>query len=189
MKTDMEPRRTRHSAEERRAEILQAAVSQFALYGLHGTSTETIAAQVGISQPYIFRLFGTKKELFLAAIDYVYSAISEGFRAAIERDPVQPLDAMKQSYTVLLTRRTELLVLLHAFAAAEDDEIRQRVRHNFAELYRLVREGSGASVEEVRDFFARGMLLTIAAAIRAPELLLSDEWVNACLGIEAEGGM
>ena len=52
----------RQSAEERREEILEAALVEFADRGLHGTSTEDIARRVGISQPYVFRLFGTKKQ-------------------------------------------------------------------------------------------------------------------------------
>src|SRR2546428_9919981 len=70
----------RHTAEERRAEVLQAAVAEFALHGLHGTSTEMIARRIGISQPYIFRLFPSKKELFLAAIDQCFDRVEAAFR-------------------------------------------------------------------------------------------------------------
>src|SRR4051794_29580777 len=59
----------RKSAEERREEILEAALVEFAAHGLYGGSTEAIARAVGISQPYVFRLFGTKKELFTATIE------------------------------------------------------------------------------------------------------------------------
>ena len=53
----------RKSAQERREEIVEAALVEFAAHGLDGGSTETIAKAVGISQPYVFRLFGTKKKL------------------------------------------------------------------------------------------------------------------------------
>src|SRR2546428_3922165 len=72
----------RHTAEERRAEVLQAAVAEFALHGLHGTSTEMIARRIGISHPYIFRLFPSKKELFLAAIDQCFDRVETAFRNA-----------------------------------------------------------------------------------------------------------
>ena len=52
----------RHTAAERRDEILDAALNEFAERGLHGTSTDRIARRAGISQPYLFRLFGRKKE-------------------------------------------------------------------------------------------------------------------------------
>src|SRR4030088_1915937 len=75
---------SRHTAEERRAEVLQAAVAAFALHALHGTSTEMIARRIGISQPYIFRLFPSKKELFLAAIDQCFDRVEEAFRNAAD---------------------------------------------------------------------------------------------------------
>jgi AcrR family transcriptional regulator len=42
--------------------VLNAAIVEFARAGYAGTSTEAIATRAGISQPYLFRLFGTKKE-------------------------------------------------------------------------------------------------------------------------------
>src|ERR671925_341134 len=72
----------RHTTDERRDEVLQAAVAEFALHGLHGTSTELIARRIGISQPYIFRLFPTKKDLFLAAIDQCFDRVEAAFRFA-----------------------------------------------------------------------------------------------------------
>ena len=64
----MSPTATRMTADERREAILEAARGEFASTGFHGTSTETIAERAGISQPYLFRLFGTKKELFIASV-------------------------------------------------------------------------------------------------------------------------
>src|SRR5437868_12716756 len=59
---------TRMSQGERREEILEAALDEFADHGYHGGSTEGIARRAGISQPYVFRLFGTKQELFKAVV-------------------------------------------------------------------------------------------------------------------------
>ena len=56
----------------------------FAEKGLHGTSTETIARAVGISQPYLFRLYGTKKELFLAAVRRCFDDTLDRFRLAVQ---------------------------------------------------------------------------------------------------------
>src|SRR5256885_9564734 len=72
----------RRSAEERREEILGAALVEFAAHGFDGGSTEAIARAVGISQPYVFRLFGTKKELFIATIERCMSGTLEMFRTA-----------------------------------------------------------------------------------------------------------
>ena len=58
----------RQTAEERREAVLAAATREFAEKGLHGASTDTIARAAGISQPYLFRLFGSKKGLYLATV-------------------------------------------------------------------------------------------------------------------------
>src|SRR5690349_22907058 len=89
----------RKSAEERREDILAVAMQHFAAGGYHGTSTEAIARDAGISQPYLFRLFRTKKELFLACDDRACEKILEAFRrAAANAAPGEKLDAMGEAY-------------------------------------------------------------------------------------------
>jgi AcrR family transcriptional regulator len=176
--------RTRMSAEERREEILNAAVSEFALKGLHGTSTETIAQRVGISQPYLFRLYRTKKDLFLAAVERNFDRVAGAFGDAAESNPDAPLPAMGLAYKELLSHREELLLQMQSYVACVDPEIRIVVRRRFAELYRFVEEVSGADDELVRRFFAHGMLLNVAAAMDLPELLATEGWAERCLGQE-----
>ena len=74
----------RKSAEERRDEILEAAMVEFAERGLHGASTEAIARRAGISQPYVFRLFGSKKDLFKASVARCFRETLETFQRAAE---------------------------------------------------------------------------------------------------------
>src|SRR3954466_1706543 len=91
--------RVRKSADERREEILAVAVRHFAIGGLHGTSTEAIAREAGISQPYLFRLFRTKRELFLACVDRADGRVSEAFRRAVaESGDADLLKAMGRAY-------------------------------------------------------------------------------------------
>jgi AcrR family transcriptional regulator len=170
------------SADERREEILNAAVSEFALKGLHGTSTETIAQRVGISQPYLFRLYRTKKELFLAAVERGFDRVGELFQLAAESNPAEPLPAMALAYKELLSHREELLLQMQSYVACVDPEIQAVVRRRFADLYRFVEDVSGADDELVRQFFAQGMLLNVAAAIDLPALLPTDGWAVRCLG-------
>jgi AcrR family transcriptional regulator len=179
MKTTTSPSVPRQSAEERREAILEAAIAEFAAYGLHGTSTEVIARRVGISQPYIFRLFGTKKELFLAVVERVYDRIEATFREAAASRPDDPLAAMGSAYRALLTGRDELLLLLQSFAAAGDPQVQEVGRRRYAALYREVAGISGADDEALRRFFAFGMLLTVAAALDLP--LLAGKEVHPAL--------
>src|SRR5438270_12256468 len=180
--------RNRMSAEERREEIVEIALSEFAIGGLHGTSTEAVAQRAGISQPYLFRLFGTKKELFLACIGRCFDRTEGAFRAAAEADESgAPLEAMGKAYVELLADRELLLSQMQTYAACGDDEIRGVVRNRWGELYRTVERLSGAPAEEVRAFFATGMLLNVAAAIDLPEIAgrKGAAWARRALGGEA----
>ena len=77
----------RKSAEVRREEILAVALRHFAEGGFHGTSTEVIAKEAGISQPYLFRLFRTKRELFLACNDRACEKVLDAFSRAAADAP------------------------------------------------------------------------------------------------------
>lgn len=180
MSTESKTTTPRMSAEERREEILDAAVSEFARKGLHGTSTETIAARVGISQPYLFRLFGTKKGLFLAAVNRGFDRVERAFQRAASGQPEDVLAAMGDAYRELLSHREELLLQLQSYAACSDPEIEEVVRARFARLYRLVEALAGPEAD-VQTFFALGMLLNVAAAMDLPSVLGSEDWAQRCL--------
>ena len=174
-------RRPRISAEKRREEILNAAVSEFALKGLHGTSTETIARRVGVSQPYLFRLYGTKKLLFLAAVERALDRIEEAFRRAALANPADPLASMGDAYRRLLSRREELLMQMQSYAASSDPEVQAVVRRRYGDMYKLVEKLSGADRKQVREFFAAGMFLNVVAALDLGALVGIEDWVERCL--------
>lgn len=155
----------RTSADERKEEVLDAAIEEFSRFGLYGTSVYAIAERLEISQPYIFRLFGTKKQLFIAAALRVCDRIQRAFGEAAQDDPSRPLEAMGHAYNGLLASRAELLVLLHAFAASADEEIREAIGARYLELWEFVATASGASEVEVRDFFSAGMGMTVGSAL------------------------
>jgi AcrR family transcriptional regulator len=157
----------RQSADVRRASILRAAIVEFARSGYAGTSTEAIAARAGISQPYIFRLFGTKKDLFCATYDVVTAAIEDAFVAAAQGlEGENAMAAMALAYLELLQDPDLLQVQLHGFAAAAADaDIARACQETFRRLWRLVNQYTDVTAEEMRDFFAHGMLCSVIAAI------------------------
>lgn len=178
-------RSERLTAEERREEVLRAAIVEFAQFGLHGASTENIARRVGISQPYIFRLFGTKKELFKAAVDACFERMYRAFEAAAARAKANGDDVMMatgMAFGQLLSYRDELLVLLHGFAASYDPDVREVARERLGAIYRFIGEESGASDEELRGFIAQGMLMMVAAALDLPSVCDTEDWARDLLG-------
>jgi AcrR family transcriptional regulator len=160
-------RTIRKTAEERREAVLAAALIAFAHGGLHGTSTEDIARAAGISQPYLFRLFGTKKKLFIATVDRCMTDTLELFRAAAgDRRGEEALEAMGQAYGEMVTGdRTRLLAQLQAYAACDDLDVREAVRSGFGSLHLFVETVSGLDPQAVAQWFANGMLLNVVAAM------------------------
>jgi AcrR family transcriptional regulator len=158
---------TRQTAEERREAVLGAALVAFAHGGLHGTSTEDIARAAGISQPYLFRLFGTKKKLFVATVERCMADTLELFRAAAgDRRGEEALEAMGQAYVAMVAGdRTRLLAQLQAYAASDDPEVREAIRSGFGSLHLFVETVSGLDAETVAQWFAKGMLLNVIAAM------------------------
>jgi AcrR family transcriptional regulator len=160
MKRQSSPNTHRLSAEERREAILQAAISEFAVHGLNGASTEAIAERVGISQPYIFKIFGTKKELFIAAINRVYDDTLAAFRVGLTQHADQsPLDAMGGAFEAMVTSREELLMLLQSVASTADAEVREVVERRFRDLYAFLQQHSQEDDFEIQRFIGFGLFL------------------------------
>ena len=158
---------TRSTAAERKDDVLDAAMIEFAEKGYDGTSTEDIAKRAGISQPYLFRLFGTKKELFKATVSRCFRETLEMFQRAAEglrgRDA---LEAIGRAYGVrLATDPMRLRLQMQAYAACDDPEIRDVVRAGFGDLVTYAERVSGLEPEEVTKFFAMGMLMNVFASM------------------------
>jgi AcrR family transcriptional regulator len=180
--------RLRVPAAERREELIAAAVHEFAHGGLHGTPVERIARRVGVAQPYVFTLFGNKRELFLAALERSFQRIAGAFeRAAAEyreglarAECADTLDAMGKAYVELLSSDRDYLMLQHqSYAACDDEVVRARVRHCYAALVGLARELSGAEDERIDDFFRHGMVLNVAAALGVEDLSSGCAWIES----------
>ena len=172
---------TRSTAAARRDEVLEAARVEFADHGFEGASTEDIAKRAGISQPYLFRLFGTKKELFKASVSRCFRETLEMFQQAAEgKRGEEALHAIGQAYMAQLeSDRTWLRGQMQAYAASDDPEIRAVVRAGFGDLVAYVRRVSGADWPTVWGFFSTGMLLNVLASMHVDDD--PDQWMTELL--------
>jgi AcrR family transcriptional regulator len=167
------------SAAERREAVLEAAVAEFAARGFDGTSTEDVARRAGISQPYLFRLFPTKKALFIALVERCFQRVADAFSAAAaDMTGKEAMDAMADAYHGLLEDRTLLLLQMHAYAACDDQDIRAAARAGYRTLWLLVERLTGLPDEQVVEFFAMGMLMNVAAAMDLPSV--DERWTSWC---------
>jgi len=173
----------RKSAGERREAVLDAALVEFAEHGLHSGSTEAIASKAGISQPYVFRLFGTKKELFTAVINRCFRETLDVFQRAAEgKRGEEALEAMGQAYMELLNDRTRLWGQMQAYASCDDPDIRAVVRAGYGDLVTYVERVADLPPERISRFFAAGMLLNVIASmgLQSPEEPWAARLLEGC---------
>jgi AcrR family transcriptional regulator len=184
-----QPSRQRVPAAERRDALIDAAIHEFAHGGLHGTPVERIARRVGVAQPYVFSLFASKRELFLAAVERDFQLTEATFTRAVaglDSATAPPdddvLHAIGKAYVELLASNRDYLMLQHqAYAACDEPEIRERVRTCYARLVAHVEDLSGAAPERIDEFIGKGMWLNVAAAMEVEEFSPAGPWVRAQL--------
>lgn len=171
------------SADTRRELILQAATRAFAKGGYAGTSTDAVAKEAGVSQPYVVRMFGTKLDLFLEVFQRAVGRIRDGFAAVLDDGPFDPQSEddkarMGLAYTELLEDHDFLQVMMHGFSAGGVDEIAAAARRCMGEVFTTIQR-TGWTEDEVRDFIAYGMLLNVMISMRAHEHLEPDHPLTA----------
>jgi AcrR family transcriptional regulator len=165
----------RMSAEERRESVVRAAITEFARGGYNGTSTEAIARRVGVSQPYLFRLFPSKQAIFLAAAGRCLEDTRRAFAEAMAESPgMPPLDAMAAAYKKLVRDRDTLLMQMQMYVAvasaeaAGDHEFGAAIRDEWSELWDQAHLALGAEAVETTRFMAWGMLINVLVSLGFP---------------------
>jgi AcrR family transcriptional regulator len=165
------------SADERREQVLGAALQVFADGGYAGSTTDQVARAAGVSQPYVVRMFGSKQQLFAEVYRRACARVVEAL-GSVESGP-DAGERMGQAYVALLRDHDLLQLMMHGYVAGADPEIGRIARQTLAEAYRLYRDRSGGSPEDARGFVAHGMLINVLVASGAPEHLGEDPDVDA----------
>src|SRR5262249_37583353 len=117
------------------------------------------------SQPYIFKIFGTKIDLFLAAVHRVYDDTLAAFAAGLERHDCPPLEAMGSAFATMVTSRDEFLMLLQSAPAPAGPTGRAVVARGFHELYAVIQQHADADDYQVEQFIGYGLFLAAASGI------------------------
>ena len=178
----------RLSSEERRRQILVAALAVFGARGYDGATTDEVARAAGVSQPYVVRLFGSKENLFLATIEEALARMLAGFRAALadtdaEREPgVSEEKAagkrIGQAYVDLLEVRGLHQTLANAYLMGSHPVIGPAARRGFAAVWRFFRDELGLDPDEARAFMAEGMLISTMIGLRLVDDYGSDPQIT-----------
>lgn len=177
-------------AAERREQILQAAARVFGSRGYAGATTDLVAQEAGISQPYVVRMFGGKDNLLAAVLERAKSRVLDTLRRVVadlrEHDPHALAPAMGLAYVDLIEDDTIQMALMQGFLLGHHPVIGPCARRGFTEIYRLLRDEAGFGPIAARDFLAQGMLINTMLALRLPAEHDADptarEMVEQCFG-------
>ncbi|CAH1058406.1 TetR/AcrR family transcriptional regulator [Paenibacillus pseudetheri] len=158
----------------RREQILEAAVVVFAENGYYRATTAQVAEKVGISQPYVFKVFKNKEELFVASLERAFERIIRSFQG-VEAPADQVLKESIKVYELLMKTHPNEIILQVQGLGIRDEVIRETMKKGMLEITNLVHEKFvAAGIEqpevEVSTFMANGMLCNISMALGMPEL-------------------
>lgn len=163
------------SSSERRAQILRIAAAEFAAQGPANASVDEIARQAGISQAYVFRLFGTKKSLFLELLDYAFERMADGLEsAAAGSTGTEAFDRMGPKYMSMLGDHDLLRLQLHGIASSVDEAIREHTRAGIAKIWRTISVATGADDVAIKAFLGYAFLMTASTSLRLDEV--PEDW-------------
>jgi TetR/AcrR family transcriptional regulator len=170
------PTTGRMPAAERREQILDAATAIFGQRGYHGTTTDQIAKEAGISQPYVVRMFGSKQDLFLEVVGRALDTLFTAFRDALP-DPGDGSTLQARlggAFIDLVSSVGVHRTLLHAFVSGNDPVIGKAAREGFVGIYRFLRDEAGFSGDDVERFLGGGMLISVLLGIEMPSTFGQD---------------
>jgi TetR/AcrR family transcriptional regulator len=178
---------SRLPAAERRQALIETAIRVFAAGSYRGVTTAEIAREAGVSEPILYRHFASKRDLYLAAVEHVWSEVRARWDAvrANEPDPRKWPHAMGQSYVSMMSKKFVLgeLWIQALSEAGEDAELRKYLRKHLREVHDYVADfirvaqehgaiiGDRDADPEAWIFVAGGLLGTIGRRIG----LLSDD--------------
>lgn len=166
-------------AHERRELVLEAATRVFGERGYVGATTDGVAREAGVSQPYVVRMFGSKSALFAAVLERSLDRLLEMFRSAPaafererERDPeAELMHCIGRGYVELLRDRGILLSLMQAFMLGADPEIGPIARAGWVRVYRCLRDEVGLAPEAAVEVLSSGMLINTLVGVQ-----LAADW-------------
>lgn len=174
-------RQERVSSAVRREQILEAASRVFGERGYVGATTDQVAREAGISQPYVVRMFGSKENLFVAVLDRALEKLLVAFHGAIDDARAkndthdETMTRMGAAYADLIRDRGILLSLMQAFISGHEPVIGEKARAGFMQIYELLRNEASMEPDEIVDFLAHGMLFNVLIAMRMVDQHDSDD--------------
>jgi len=170
----MSATRPRLTAEARRQAVLDSACRAFSRSSYRGATMAEIAREAGITEPILYRHFGSKRDLYLACLDETWRTFRAGAEQALVDDPDRCLGAIADAYMAKKSKLRLVDLWIQALTEASDDAvIAKAVRRQIREVHDffadVIRRGQAAGalhpdrdpIAEAWLFVAGGLLATI----------------------------
>ena len=168
----MSATRPRLSAVERRQAVLDTACCVFSRSSYRAATTAEIAREAGITEPILYRHFGSKRDLYLACLDEAWRGFRLACEQALASDPEQSLGAIADAYMAKGRKLRVVDLWIQALNEASEDKV----------IAAAVRK----QIREVRDFFADvirdGQRRGVVHADRDPD---AEAWIFVAAGLLA----
>jgi len=136
----MSATRPRLSAQDRRQAVLDTACRIFFKKSYRGATTAEIARETGITEPILYRHFGSKRDLYLACLDEAWRQFREFADEALETNPVGCLGAIADAYVAKRAKLRLVDLWIQALTEASEDPV--------------IAKALRRQIREVHDFFA-----------------------------------
>jgi AcrR family transcriptional regulator len=165
---------TRMPAAERRRELVETAIRLFTEGSYRGTTTAEIARAAGVSEPILYRHFASKRDLYLAALDHVWSQARAAWEEAVSSadDASAAVDEIGRRHVSLRETKLQLAELwVQALSEAPDDRaLRQHLRRHMREVHdftaSMLRSGQEeGTIAAERDADAEAWILLAAGIL------------------------
>lgn len=162
--------------EQRREQLMAAALQAFVTEGYHAASMDSIAAAAGVTKPVLYQHFASKMDLYLALLDASLSDLLDSAQTAMRSttDNKQRVSAMTHAYFTFVTSPTGAFRLVFESDLANDPQVRERVEAADLELAReaalVISEDTGLSQEQA---------LVIASGLQGMVQVAARRWLRA----------
>jgi AcrR family transcriptional regulator len=152
--------------------VLDTACGVFMRSSYRGATTAEIAREAGISEPILYRHFGSKRDLYVACLAEAWRAFRETAEQAIAADPDSCLGAIGDAYMAKRARIRMIDLWIQALTEASEDSVIATA------LRKQVREVHDFLADVIRDGQARGVIIGDRDAV-------AEAWIFVAAGLLA----
>jgi AcrR family transcriptional regulator len=123
---------------------MEAALEAFTRGGYHGTHVSHIIAEAGVARGTFYLYFDSKREVFQALIDQMFTSLDGVLEAIDLRASISPVEQLRRNlerFVGVMQAQPRLTTLLIEQGAPLEPDVRDRLKGFYADLTHKVEQG------------------------------------------------